>query len=158
MKIRYSASTGAFYPYDIDYPSLPDDVQHVDGADYQKAMARAPGETFDFDASGALTIYPAPVESQADALARALSAVRAERAPMLDALTGIAGRATRAGDTATAQAADAAAVDLLNITKLPALLAATTYDDMKTAVLTEYRRIAGGAPAAVQSAFVEVLG
>jgi hypothetical protein len=87
---------------------------------------------------------------------RAIAEIRRQRAPMLDALSGIASRAARAGDSATATAADQAADNLLNITTLPSLLAATTYDDMKEAVLARYREISDAAPPSVQNAFREV--
>lgn len=97
-----------------------------------------------------------PPESQADALARAIAEVRVQRAPILDALAGIAGRASRSNDTATAEAADQAADDLLAITQLPAMTSSSTYDEMKAAVMARYREIAGAAPATVQTAFREI--
>jgi hypothetical protein len=60
MNTRYSKTTGTFYPLDIDYPNLPVDIQEVALVDYKKAMARPVGATFSFDATGILTITPAP--------------------------------------------------------------------------------------------------
>ena len=38
MTIRYSYSTGNFYPHYIEYPHLPDDLIEVDEEDYAAAM------------------------------------------------------------------------------------------------------------------------
>ncbi len=45
--MKYSQSTGCFYPDDIEYPSLLDDVEEVEEAEAQKAMARQPDEVFE---------------------------------------------------------------------------------------------------------------
>lgn len=89
--------------------------------------------------------------------ARALRDIRAQRSPMLDALAGIAGRAARNGDNETASAADAAAQELLGITQWPAFLSATTYDDMKAAIMARYRELVDAAPDNVKTAFREVI-
>lgn len=99
-----------------------------------------------------------PQASYAQLLESALAEIRAQRAPILDALAGIAGRADRSGDTATAQAADMAAQALLDITVLPAFLAAQTYDDMKAAIMSRYGEISAAAPSSVQTVFREVMG
>lgn len=99
----------------------------------------------------------APVESAADARARALIDIHDQRAPILEALAGIGFDALVAGDTTTAQAAASARTDLKNIVTLAAFLDATTYDDMKIAVMAEYKRIALAAPTTVQTAFAALL-
>jgi len=49
MKTRYSKTTGTFYPFEIDYgDNLPADVVEVPIEDYQAAMTRPVGYTFDF--------------------------------------------------------------------------------------------------------------
>lgn len=65
MKTRYSNSTGTFYPFEIDYPALPPDLQEISQADYDAAMARPSGSSFSFDAAGKLTITPAAPPSAA---------------------------------------------------------------------------------------------
>ena len=72
-------------------------------------------------------------------------------------LDDISGRMYRAGETAVSESADSAIRALLDITKLPALVAATTYDEMKAAVLARYREIVAASPPVVQSAFIEAV-
>jgi hypothetical protein len=58
MTIRFSKTTGAFYPFDIDYgANLPADVVEVAKADFDAAMSRPAGYGFSFVA-GVLTITP----------------------------------------------------------------------------------------------------
>lgn len=83
-------------------------------------------------------------EQIAEAIKSGLSTARQMRETILNRLSGIAGRYQRAGDVGAASACDAAQEALLNITKLPAVLAATNELALKTAILTEYRNIAGG--------------
>ena len=86
----------------------------------------------------------------------ALLRIKAQRAPILDALAGIGFDAMVGGDQATVQAAADARTALKDITILPAFLAAETYDDMKAAIMARYKEIAAAAPAAVRNAFREV--
>lgn len=64
--MKFSPSTGNFYPDDIAYPWLPDDLVDVSGEDYTKAMSRAADEAFSVDADGAVTItkIPGPTDEQ----------------------------------------------------------------------------------------------
>lgn len=66
MSIQYSQKSGAFYPLDIDYAQLPDDLIEVSVDDYQAAMARPAGYTFDF-VDGKLVLTP-PAAPTLDAL------------------------------------------------------------------------------------------
>lgn len=77
MKTRYSKSTGTFYPYDIDYPVLPVDLQIVEQSDFVAVMTRPDGAAYDFDAAGALTITPAPAPTAAELQAAADAAATA---------------------------------------------------------------------------------
>lgn len=88
--------------------------------------------------------------SQAAALQRA----RDVRTPILNALIGIGLAADRAGETATVDAVLAARQGLLDITKLPALLAAASDDDFDAIALARYRELVTAAPLAVRSAFL----
>ena len=45
--MKYSAKTGCFYPDDIGYDDFPDDIIEVDQTEFERAMARQAGETFD---------------------------------------------------------------------------------------------------------------
>ena len=47
INMRYSKTTGCFYPEDIFYKDLPDDIETVEQSEYDKAMARQPDERFE---------------------------------------------------------------------------------------------------------------
>lgn len=74
--MKFSKSTGCFYPDDIHYENPPADLIDVTQDDYAAAMNRAPGETLDL-VKGKLVILPAPVVSAAERLARATQAALA---------------------------------------------------------------------------------
>jgi len=97
-------------------------------------------------------------EGAADIHARALANVRQIRTPMLAVLSGIAGMADRAGDSATAQAADATSQALIEMTLLPAFVAAATYDEKQAIILARYAEIVAATPANIQAVVREVLG
>lgn len=60
MQFRYSATTGFFYPVDMDYQNLPDDIIFIEEADFMLAVAaRDRGDTFKF-VDGILIITPKP--------------------------------------------------------------------------------------------------
>lgn len=77
MKIRYSPSTGTFYPYDIAYATIPADVMDVADAEYHRAQTRKPGETFSFDAAGTLAFVLAPAVNPNDAINAQIAAMEA---------------------------------------------------------------------------------
>lgn len=58
--MKFSPSTGNFYPDDIAYAALPDDLIDVSGEGYTKAMSRAADEAFSVDADGAVAITKIP--------------------------------------------------------------------------------------------------
>lgn len=62
MTIRYSATTGCFYPENIDYATLPPDLVEVSDEDYAAAMARPVGHTVAL-VDGALVIAAPPPAS-----------------------------------------------------------------------------------------------
>ena len=68
MIMRFSQTTGCFYPEDQDYASLPDDLVTVTQADYDQAMARQPGETLQL-VDGVVVVIPVPAPTPADRLA-----------------------------------------------------------------------------------------
>ncbi|WP_147375761.1 hypothetical protein [Noviherbaspirillum cavernae] len=165
---RYMIDDPDAVPRTIEVPNpeckIPSDAREVEDENYRALMAAQgvqpdgqPSATIQPSESGhPVAVFPPP-ETVEQTRARALVGIRRNRAPLLDALNGIASRAARAGDAATAEASDAAAQKLLNITVLPAFLAATVYDEMYAAIMDEYRAIADDAPASVKSAFIEVL-
>jgi hypothetical protein len=153
MMNRYSKSTGTFYPLDIDYgDSLPADAIEVSAADFDAAMGRPVGHTFDF-VGGRLVISappPAPYEPQRDAY---LLTVRTTREAILNRLTGIGLAALLANDTQVASAVSAARVQLLDITTDSRVIAATDIDGLKGAVLAAYHDIVQSVPASLKNAF-----
>ena len=58
--MKFSKTTGSFYPEEINYKSFPDDIIEVSDADYQLAVIRKPGETIDIK-NNKIVIVPAPV-------------------------------------------------------------------------------------------------
>ncbi len=75
--MKFSNTTKCFYPEDIDYPSLPEDLIDVVQGDYDSAMARPVGATLDV-IDGQLVIVPAPSLTVAESLASAKSAKASE--------------------------------------------------------------------------------
>jgi hypothetical protein len=70
--MKFSPSTGNFYPDDIAYAALPDDLIDVSGEGYTKAMSRAADEAFSVDADGAVTITKiGPTDEQIKASVKA---------------------------------------------------------------------------------------
>lgn len=80
--MRYSKSVGCFYPEDINYPELPDDLIEVTEAEYASAMARAPGETLDV-VSGNLVIIPPVPPTEAELHAALVATNTAQKSALL---------------------------------------------------------------------------
>lgn len=154
--IRYSKSTGTFYPYDTAYPNgLPADIMDVPIEDFHAAMAREPGHTFDF-VGGTLVISPPAPEPFAPQKDAFLAQVRATRELILNRLPGMWMAAQAAGDDATSTAIVIARQALLDITQHPDVLAAEAAENLaalRAAVKAEYKAIATAAPEALRSAF-----
>lgn len=73
--LRYSASTGGFYPYDIHYPNLPTDCVEITEGDHAALMAaQATGKVIVADGTG-LPVAVDPVVSVADARKQAVAAI-----------------------------------------------------------------------------------
>lgn len=68
--MKFSKSTGCFYPEDIEYPNPPSDLIEVAEADYSAAMNRSYSETLDV-VKGKLVIVPAPAPDPVAILAAA---------------------------------------------------------------------------------------
>jgi hypothetical protein len=152
MTIRYSYSTGNFYPDEIDYPSLPDDLIDVDEEDFTTAMGRPAGHAFQF-VNGQLVITaptPTPLLVLCDVY---LVGVRKTRDGILNRLAGIGFAAVANGDTDTVQAIIAARTWLLDITICPSVAAARDLDELQAAVRAEFQRIADTLPNEARRAF-----
>ncbi|WP_154667891.1 hypothetical protein [Pseudoduganella violaceinigra] len=156
IKTRYSKTTGAFYPFDIDYGNdLPDDLVEVPIADYQAAMARPMGYSFAF-LNGQLIIEPLPEAPFVVLHDSFMSEVRATRQEILGVILQIGWVADKTGDVAIVHAVLAARQALLKITEAPAVLAAVkseSYEALRAAVTSEFKGIANAAPEVLRSAF-----
>lgn len=82
-----------------------------------------------------------------------MATIRQTREMILNRLAGISGRAYRAGEIEMAEASDAASTALLDITKAPAVLAATSMDELHDAVLSYYKTLVASIPEGLRSAF-----
>ena len=100
-----------------------------------------------------IAALPAPVPWNRDSLLRV---VRAGREIALNRLAGIAFAAKEANDTATVTACLDARTALLNITTLPAVLAATDDASLMVAVGTAYAVIVAASPANIKAAFANI--
>ncbi|WP_045736813.1 hypothetical protein [Xanthomonas sp. MUS 060] len=68
--MRFSKKTGCFYPDEINYEKLPDDLIEVAQDEFTNAMNRAPGETLDV-VKGKMVVVPAPASDPVAVLAAA---------------------------------------------------------------------------------------
>ncbi|WFR81088.1 hypothetical protein P9875_07945 [Janthinobacterium rivuli] len=153
MPVRYSPSTGFFYPVNIEYQDIPSDVFEVSEADHLAAhTARASGGSFKF-VKGALRITPAPAIPYDQVCAIYLDTVRARRDGILNRLAGIGFAALTSGDAASAQAIATARTCLLDITICATVTAAQDMDALQAAVSAEFQRIADALPQEARRAF-----
>lgn len=127
------------------------DGAHIPFADGNRDYA-------DYQAWLAAGNQPLPIDVTPFAdLARAyLDEVRETRERVLNRLAGIATAAIAADDAVTTAAFVVCRQQLLDLTKAPAILAASNMDQLKAAVLATYRSIVGAAPANIRSAFNNV--
>lgn len=63
-KIRYSKTTGSFYPIELKYSDLPVDIIDVAFEDFEKAMNRPEDTVFWFDSNNNLVIIQKTVSRQ----------------------------------------------------------------------------------------------
>ena len=155
MKTRYSKITGAFYPFDIDYgANLPADTIEVAQSDFDAAMARPSGYSFEFVAA-VLAITPPPAPSMTDLKAAALAEVRALRASLFPTLAGLQSEALARGSTVDAVAIAAVQLGCRNITQTN-LSACTTKAQIDAAFLAAWMAIVAAAPISVRLAFAEL--
>jgi hypothetical protein len=89
--MRYSPSTGGFYPESIDYPNLPEDLITITDEEHQAAMNKPAGATLSL-VDGKLEIILPPEKSDEEKLAiakqNALQGVSVKHSQILSELTG----------------------------------------------------------------------
>ncbi|OEZ70033.1 hypothetical protein JAB5_41030 [Janthinobacterium sp. HH103] len=155
MPVRYSPSTGFFYPVNITYQDIPSDVFEVSEADHLAAhAARASGGSFKF-VKGTLRTTPPPAMPYARVSAAYLDSVRARRDAILNRLAGIGFAAMADGDADTVRAITAARACLLDITICPTVAAAQDMAALQAAVNAEFARIAATLSDEARRAFDE---
>ena len=153
MNTRFSPTTGNFYPFNLAYPNgLPADVIEVSDDDFTAVLQRQPGHSFAF-LDGELVISAPLPEPYAEMAQAYLDSVRAKRDQILNRLSGIGFAAVEEADQRTVQAVLAARQALLDITDVPAVLAAVNADELKRAVNAAYQQIVAQAPAALLGVF-----
>lgn len=76
--MRFAKSTGCFYPEEIDYPQLPEDIITVSNEDYQLAMGRDVRESFDL-VEGRIVIVPPILPTKNEVLDIKWIQIKAER-------------------------------------------------------------------------------
>lgn len=76
--MKFSKKTGVFYPDDIWYSDLPDDIIDVPQEDFNAAMARNPEDTLDV-VEGRVVVIPKPALTRAESVAEAWARIKAER-------------------------------------------------------------------------------
>lgn len=155
MPVRYSPSTGFFYPVNIAYQDIPSDVFEVSEADHLAAhTVRASGGSFKF-VKGMLRTTPPPAIPYAQVSAAYLDSVRARRDAILNRLAGIGFAAMANGDADTVRAITAARACLLDITICQTVAAAQDMDALQAAISAEFARIAATLSDEAQRAFDE---
>jgi hypothetical protein len=156
MKTRYSPSVKSFYPFDLEYgDNLPSDVIEVTIAEYEAAMARPNNMDFDFlDGQLVISAKPTPAfEPQRDGY---MATVRTTREAILNRLAGLGFAAMADDNTQAVTAIKTARQALLDITSDPSVLASTTIEGLKVAVLARYKAIAAAVPVDIRTAFDKV--
>ena len=83
--MRFSKSTGCFYPESERYAVLPDDLITVPQADYDAAMARTPGDTLDV-ANGRVVVVPKPAPTMDELKAARLADISKDYGKAIAAL------------------------------------------------------------------------
>lgn len=153
MKIRFSPSTGNFYPNEINYGSnVPSDIIVVDHEVYKQAMSRPAGTSFDI-VDGNLRVL-APEEPSLSSQRAVIDAgMRAERAAILARLPGFGFEALATGDTAKSSAVLAAIKALKDLPEAPSIVQAKTASELSSAIDDTFASIREDAPAWLQSAF-----
>lgn len=152
----YSKSIGGFYDPEIHGENIPSDATDESQWAYTHAellAGQSTGKIITSDTDGfPILSDPVPIPF-ADQAATYLATVRQTREMILNRLAGISGRSYRAGEIEMAEAADAASVALLDITKAPTVLAATSMDELHDAVLAYYKSLVSSVPEGLRSAF-----
>lgn len=76
--MRFSKSTGCFYPESEQYVELPADIIVVPQEDYDAAMSRGPGDTLDV-VDGRVVVVPRPAQTDAKIKSVKWDTIKAKR-------------------------------------------------------------------------------
>lgn len=78
MKMKYSKTTGCFYPEGVSYSDVPADLIEVSQEDFDSAMARSPGDTLDV-LNGRVVVIPKPAPTASEVKVGKWDAIKTER-------------------------------------------------------------------------------
>lgn len=81
--MKFSQTTNCFYPEDIQYANLPEDVIEVSNSDFQLAMNRQPGETLSVE-EGRVVIVPMPAPTPEALRGMKLAEIRAQAEELIN--------------------------------------------------------------------------
>jgi hypothetical protein len=140
--------------YDDRVHVIPEGARELDDDLYNRVVRDTPaGKSVSIDSDGLPCLVDSAPIAFSEEVALYLAEVRKLREQILNRLAGISGRAVRRGNDALALECDGAVEQLLDITKDADVLAATSLDALKAAVLAAYRRITSNASPDVVNAF-----
>ena len=153
----YSKSTGGFYNRKVHGESIPPDSVEITSDEYSALLlSQSMGYQIEPDEEGRpISVKQSPMQA-AELLGRAKDGLRVIRQNILDAVTGMGFRALVSGNTALAQEAAQVSLQILDITDDSALNAAQTYEEIRSAGMAAYRRIADSVSPDLRSAFKEL--
>lgn len=155
--MKYAKSTNGFYDEAIHGDNIPfDAVEITDELHAALIEGQSQWRRIAADENGYPVLQDVPPTPVGVLLASVKDELRTMRRDMLDAVTGIGFRASVSGNTALATESATVSQQLLNITDDQALNAAQTYDDMRSAGIAAYRRIADAVSADLRSAFKDL--
>lgn len=155
--IRYSASKNAFFHAEWSQGNMPADVIQLTHAEHAALLAgQAEGKQLVAGPGGRPVLLDRPGPVWADVQAAELAAFRELREGYLNRLTGIGLAAQLAGDTDTLAAAVAMRRGLLDMTEAPAVVAATTLEQLQTALKSGYAALVAAVPSKLRNEFKKV--
>lgn len=157
MKSFYSVKKSTFYIDSVHKDTIPADAIEISTQKHKELIdGLSDGKLISLNSAGELILMESPKTTKSELLAPSKTALRAIRAPMLDALSGIAGRAMRSGNSELASEADALAEKLLDITDDIELNASETHEEMQDSGAAALKRIADSASDELAIVFREI--
>lgn len=155
----FSKSTMGFYWPELSGKNIPPDAVRITLERHRELVkAQSAGKVIVVNEDGLPIAIDRPAPSVDLLLERVKDELRSMREPMLSAVTGIGWEASEASNAALVQEARNIRNALRDITADDALNAAKTYEEMRSAGIAAYRRIASGASPEFSATFKEFTG